>query len=151
MPAHLFVYGTLMFPAVFRAVTGTEPRTMAGTVRGYARRCVVGKSYPVLVEEAGQYVEGKLCLDVSNEALALLDAYEGVAEGLYCRRNILVETEDGSEIGALTYTAGPYLGAVGELWRPADNAMETYLTEEVAPFLERCRISGTVPVASTIL
>ena len=140
-----------MYPAVLRAVTGIDPVTQPATLDGYTRRCVVGKSYPVLIEEEGQQVEGKLCLEVSSDALTLLDAYEGVAAGLYSRREVTVTTEDGTEVSALTYVAGPSLGEVGERWHPPDNAMETYLNEEVAPFLERCRIQGAIPVASTIL
>jgi gamma-glutamylcyclotransferase (GGCT)/AIG2-like uncharacterized protein YtfP len=151
MSAPLFVYGTLMVPALFRAVTGTDPSASPALLRGYARRGVVGKNYPVLILEAGAYVEGKICLDVSDEALALIDVFEGVAEGLYCRSEVTVETSEGVEVRALTYVAGPNLGTVGDVWNLTSGERETYFTEVVAPYLEQCRRNGILPVASSIL
>lgn len=147
----LFVYGTLMFPAIFRAVTGTDVSTSPALLRGYARRRVVGQTFPVVVEEESACVEGKLCLGVSDEALALLDRFEGVADGLYCRSEVTVETAESVPIQAITYTAGPNLGAVGELWEPGSGELESYLTQEVAPRLDFYRRTGNLPVASSVL
>ncbi len=89
---HLFVYGSLMIPAVMRAVTGrvfsrTEARLVA-----YARYRVREASYPGIVAQDGVVTSGVLLYRVDPRSLARLDAFEGE---LYERKMVSVQRADG--------------------------------------------------------
>ena len=78
----LFVYGTLL-------EAGSQAGLLLGcsrrpaTLRGQLYRMPAG--YPALVPGGSTEVHGEL-VDIPREALlGILDTYEGVAEGLYCR------------------------------------------------------------------
>jgi gamma-glutamylcyclotransferase (GGCT)/AIG2-like uncharacterized protein YtfP len=60
--------------------------------------------FPALVDTAnGDRVPGTILLLRDAAALAKLDAYESVAEGLYVRRRTAVRLDDGGEIEAWVY------------------------------------------------
>jgi gamma-glutamylaminecyclotransferase len=87
MPAHLFVYGTLMRGE--NRHRHLERETFVADVQsapGY--RLYDAGDYPALVEDPdGTSVVGELWL-VSDATLLALDEVEGVDEGLYARRRI---------------------------------------------------------------
>ena len=60
----------------------------------YVRFLVKGQSYPGIVEQSGQAVEGVLYCDVDEDALAHLDLFEG---DLYERRTVRVATAGGDK------------------------------------------------------
>jgi gamma-glutamylcyclotransferase (GGCT)/AIG2-like uncharacterized protein YtfP len=97
---NLFVYGTLMEPAVMRAVTGREFPSASAEVEGYARYQVIGEVYPALVPRAGARTRGLLYQGVDEETLARLDAYEG---GWYRRESVCVRSGDGPPVEADAY------------------------------------------------
>lgn len=80
MEENVFVYGTLMFPDVFKEIVGYYPDYINACVNGYERRSVIGQSvrcsYPALVV-GGDTLQGKLIKGVSSSAMVLLDQYEG--------------------------------------------------------------------------
>ena len=94
-PLPLFVYGTLLKPSFLghmleRPVTGTAARLDGFEV-------VVVAGLPTVVEAEGGAVEGRLYLDLSAEDYRRLDAYEGVAEGLYQRVEVAVSATGGGD------------------------------------------------------
>jgi len=58
--------------------------------------------YATVVPEAGGGVHGVLW-DLTLPDEALLDAYEGIAEGLYSKRHLPVTTADGRQVSAMVY------------------------------------------------
>lgn len=74
---NLFVYGTLMFPEVFTAVTGVEARGVRASLPGFARRAVLGEAYPAIAPRFGAQVPGVCYQQLPAHLLSALDAYEG--------------------------------------------------------------------------
>ncbi|TNE85652.1 MAG: gamma-glutamylcyclotransferase [Deltaproteobacteria bacterium] len=82
MTRPLFVYGTLMEKGGQGGLIGHLPRRPA-TMRGSLWRMPAG--YPALRTDAVGEVHGEL-VELTDEAIfRILDAYEGVDEGLYQR------------------------------------------------------------------
>lgn len=109
--AHVFTYGTLMWPDIMARVCGpdVEPGTpVAATLAGHARRPVKGEDYPAMIPAVGHQVVGRLYLDLPEAALARLDRFEG---GDYERHEVLVTLSDGSWQRAWTYLFKPGLAA----------------------------------------
>lgn len=101
---NLFVYGTLMIPAVMNAVTDRQFRFVEAILTGYARYTVKGETYPGIIPETDAVTKGILCFDVDELSLERLDAFEG---DLYQRTLILAETEKGEMFSAETYAVKP--------------------------------------------
>ncbi|GGI55265.1 gamma-glutamylcyclotransferase family protein [Oxalicibacterium solurbis] len=111
---HVFTYGSLMFPAVWRRVVRGSHRALPAVLEGYARHAVRGELYPGVVHRPGASVEGVLYLDVSEAELAVLDDFEGSE---YRRESVMVRTAaDMQMVAADTYLflAGHRLS--GEAW-----------------------------------
>lgn len=86
MTEELFVYGTLLDPAVqsrvFGRITSGQPDKLAGYKKDHIR--LGGNIYPIIRPKAGGMVEGAV-LSVTLAELALIDQYEGDA---YQRRKV---------------------------------------------------------------
>lgn len=100
----LFAYGTLKDPKQLGVALGFPVRCEVvgpGSVCGVLYD--VGE-YPALrsSESPDDLVPG-LLLDLDNEALDALDAYEGVPEGLYVRERCAVRLDDGRSSEAWVY------------------------------------------------
>lgn len=86
--AHVFTYGSLMFAPVWsKLVKGTYSATK-GELHHYARRCVKGEDYPVILR-ADEKVQGVVYYDVNDEDMQILDDFEGE---FYERITVDVET-----------------------------------------------------------
>lgn len=100
---NLFVYGTLLVPKIWNAVTHCpDLASHAAELAGYTNYRVRGADYPGIVEtpESVALVNGRVFLDVSDTALRRLDAYE---DSFYERRTLTVRLADGSEVEADAY------------------------------------------------
>ena len=97
---HLFVYGTLRSGGGAAGLLRDGRRVGTGTVAGTLYD--LGR-YPALVPDGRGAVEGEVWR-CPADALARLDEYEGVAEGLFER----VEVDVGG-VRCWTYVAGPLL------------------------------------------
>lgn len=73
----LFVYGTLMVPAVIEAVIGRRPEGAAAVLPGFARYRVLGEEFPGLVPQEGAVTDGIVYDGLDRHELALADHYEG--------------------------------------------------------------------------
>ncbi len=105
-PFNLFVYGTLMNPEVFRAVTGLRPVRSNAEARDAevvrARRAVLpghkkispDHTYLYAVPEPQGRIQGYLIGPLPPECLSLLRRYEGRN---YSRRTVTVQTRDGPQ------------------------------------------------------
>ena len=95
-----FVYGSLMFDAVWNILISTRYRKTAARLDGYARVCVRGEVYPGLVQAPGRSVNGMLIHGVRPEDVAILDRFEGE---YYERVPVKVATGQGGASRAETY------------------------------------------------
>ncbi|MDX2166461.1 MAG: gamma-glutamylcyclotransferase family protein [Deltaproteobacteria bacterium] len=102
MTEHLFVYGTLQDAGVRAELLGTDrARVVArGTVRGMLYH--LGE-YPGLVASDEDARVPGLIVELSADALARLDRYEGTDEGLYGRERVAVACDDGVQREAWVY------------------------------------------------
>jgi gamma-glutamylcyclotransferase (GGCT)/AIG2-like uncharacterized protein YtfP len=98
---HVFTYGTLMFPEVWRAVVGRDFESAKAVASGYAIFRVRDAVFPGIVpagEESA--VRGVVYLDVDYASLQRLDAFE---DNFYERRSVAVHCENGSWLEAQAY------------------------------------------------
>ncbi len=98
----LFAYGTLMFPAVFRAVTGLARTGLPAMLDDYARYAVRGQPWPAMLAEIGARTDGLVYRDVPAAAWPRLDDFEG---SFYFRTTVEVTLTDGTRRAAQTYLA----------------------------------------------
>ncbi len=93
MSEHLFVYGTLMRGEEREGIVAHLPNQPA-IAMGQLWRAPAG--YPALfVDPNGLPIRGELLAIEQPSIFMVLDLYEGVAEGLYTREIIDVQTERG--------------------------------------------------------
>jgi gamma-glutamylcyclotransferase (GGCT)/AIG2-like uncharacterized protein YtfP len=98
---HVFTYGTLMFPEVWRAVAGRDFPAVGGHLASYAAYRVRDAVFPGIVETAGgDSVPGVLYLDVDEAAISRLDRFE---DDFYVRRTLTIACDDGRERPADAY------------------------------------------------
>jgi gamma-glutamylaminecyclotransferase len=112
----LFVYGTLTGPTRASEVLGRDPTFLADAVLDGLGR--VDGNYPTLVP--GGTCEGRL-LRVDRPDLHRLDAYEGVADGLYVRVSVPFDaggTGSGDEPATRAGTVETYVGDPDRLDAP---------------------------------
>lgn len=100
--AHVFTYGSLMYPEIFEQVTGALPQSVLATAHHWRRHSLAGRTYPgALPDSTGQStIEGVLWLNVSSLAISALDRFEGQE---YRRVGIEVTTSDGDKFQANIY------------------------------------------------
>lgn len=96
-----FFYGTLVDASALRRVIGDTDACVIGPALVCGTLYDTGE-YPALVLSGRFEVPGVL-VEVLPEAVAALDAYEGVAEELYSRRQITARTAGGERSLAWTY------------------------------------------------
>ncbi len=86
VPPPLFVYGTLTDPLFMGRLLEREVVEEPATLVEYRRLELASLGHAVVVPEAGGEVEGLLYRGLTEADYERLDAYEGVAEGLYRRQ-----------------------------------------------------------------
>ena len=74
--AHVFTYGSLMFAPVWSKLVKGSYCATKGELHRYARRCVKGEDYPVILR-ADEKVQGVVYYDVNDEDMQILDDFEG--------------------------------------------------------------------------
>jgi len=100
---NLFVYGTLMVPKIWNAVTGYhDPATIPGTLAGHRIQRVTGGDFPAIVLDLSSTkpVSGLIIKNVSPAALERLDQYE---DDFYERISVSIQTEAGNSVNAQVY------------------------------------------------
>jgi len=97
--APLFAYGTLMFPAIIESVIGRVPNSCPAMIKGYRRLEVAGESFPGLIKEKDETVEGLLYVNISRDEWERLTAFE---DDFYELQEVTVRSA-GKDIKALAY------------------------------------------------
>jgi gamma-glutamylcyclotransferase (GGCT)/AIG2-like uncharacterized protein YtfP len=137
--SNLFVYGTLTFPTIFKAVTGKSFKTDSATLEGHKRYSVLTKEgykpYPGITKEMGSSVQGVLVYELDDQALSTIDFFEGDE---YQRVAVIVSIE-GELVPAYTYVwrGGSGKSLDGE-WSPEDfrkNYLDYYIEKKIPGIL----------------
>ena len=117
--SRLFVYGTLMMPAVLDAVCGRRFATRPATLADFGRYRLRRRVYPAIVAEAGAITAGLLCEGIDAALWPHLDDWESE---LYCRQPVVVRDSAGAVLAAHTYVlAAPYHGELEmTAWSPRE-------------------------------
>jgi len=88
----LFVYGTLLSPALMAAVAGTDQlRPVPAVLPGYTVRPVAGNVVPFVVQEDGAAADGTIWQDLTDDQMVRLDAYEGAFGYVLTPLQVLVD------------------------------------------------------------
>jgi gamma-glutamylcyclotransferase (GGCT)/AIG2-like uncharacterized protein YtfP len=99
--AHVFAYGTLMFPEVWQAVVGSSYAAVAGAAAGFQIFRVRDAVFPgIIAASAAHTVRGLVYLDVDANAIERLDRFE---DSFYQRRSIAISGDDGRRFEAEAY------------------------------------------------
>jgi gamma-glutamylcyclotransferase (GGCT)/AIG2-like uncharacterized protein YtfP len=98
---HVFTYGSLMFPEVWRIVVGRDFETVEGTAEGFAIFRVRDAVFPGITQADGcRAVPGLVYLDVDDAAVARLDKFES---DFYDRLSLSIDCVDGHRCAADAY------------------------------------------------
>ncbi len=131
---NLFVYGTLLVPKIWEAVSGTTTlASEAATLPGFEIRRVRNAVYPGIFESGPEgFVHGRVYFDLPDDALRRLDAYE---DAFYLRSAVFPIRDGGSRVPADAYVvphgnASVYLSDEG--W-----SIEWFEAEALAAYWER--------------
>ena len=98
--AHLFTYGSLMFPQVWQSIVSDPCDRAPALLDGYCRRCIADEEYPGILPAEGASVEGVVYFDLSPEAFRRLDTFEGEQ---YLRTTAPLLLADGTTLDAEVY------------------------------------------------
>lgn len=114
---HVFTYGTLMFPEVWKAVVGREFETVEGSTDGFAVFRVRDAVFPGIAEASGGAVRGVVYVDVDQDSIERLDKFE---DDFYERRSIWITCDDGRRLAADAYVVPDANRGVltDEIWNP---------------------------------
>ena len=74
---HLFVYGTLMFPAILKGLTGKDFRSEKAILHGFKRTRVTNCDFPAVFPEQNYNVQGLVVFDVDEKSMQVLSFFEG--------------------------------------------------------------------------
>jgi len=132
MSHSLFIYGTLLVDEVRLRVVGRLCDCMSATLRGYRRVALSKRSYPGLVSDPEESVDGLLCFGLTDDELVELDCFEGDE---YERAEVMVETAKGEEWAWAYFLSEKGRGlATGRDWdlgRFRRKRLDSFLREEM--------------------
>tara|TARA_R110002096_G_scaffold119495_10_gene258979 strand:+ start:1899 stop:2309 length:411 start_codon:yes stop_codon:yes gene_type:complete len=91
----LFIYGTLLVPEIWNAVTSSpNHQSLPATLNGHAIRRVKNGDFPAIyvAPESTELISGRLIFNLTPTVASRLDSYE---DTLYVREKVIVETDTG--------------------------------------------------------
>ncbi len=155
----VFVYGSLMHPAVVKAIIGRVPQCTPAAVYGYDRRCVIEEAYPACIrveqgspDAAAQDaapVHGLLYHDCTERERQIFDLFEEIDEEPPLYKRVEVEAwpvdAEGQKVqGAAAVPAQLYEWVRGEGYLTTsaepDWSFEAFSKAAVlTPYLAMCR------------
>lgn len=124
MSAHVFTYGSLMFPQVWQRVVRGDYRSAPAVLDGHARFALAGETYPGTIVRSDSSVAGIVYFDVSDADVAALDAFEG---GEYRRDRVRVRLDSGELSDAQTYLYLLPQKLSESPWLPEEFQMQRFL------------------------
>jgi gamma-glutamylcyclotransferase (GGCT)/AIG2-like uncharacterized protein YtfP len=125
---HVFTYGSLMFPEIWRQVVTGEYRSQAAALEDYRRFAVPGATYPGMVAMPGERVAGLLYMDVGLDDLARLDAFEGSD---YRRDMVQVTLGSGATVVAGAYVWLDHTRLSDAPWLPEAFRLREFIASHV--------------------
>lgn len=96
-PLPVFTYGTLLETTFLGQLVEHPVASEPAQLNGYRIEILAAFQWPVLVAAQGESVAGRIYRGLDGRDLERIDAYEGVAEGLYERVEVEVDVEVGGE------------------------------------------------------
>jgi gamma-glutamylcyclotransferase (GGCT)/AIG2-like uncharacterized protein YtfP len=102
--AHVFTYGSLIFPAMMEAVTGRVPSSGPARLSGFTRFSLLDRDYPGIVLRDAGVTLGRVYFDVFAAELERLDDFEGEE---YRRERVRVVLSAGDVVDAFVYVLRP--------------------------------------------
>ncbi len=139
---HVFTYGSLMFPEVWKTVVGREFETVEGTVAGYSVFRVRDAAFPGITATTEECrVPGLVYLNVDDSSLARLDRFE---DDFYDRLSLPIDCKDGQRRAANAYVvpARNHHVLTSENWTAAAFASSGGLADFIARFQGFSRLGG---------
>ena len=139
---HVFTYGTLMFPEVWRAVVGREFETVQGVAAGFAIYRVREAVFPGIIAAGdAATVPGVVYLDVDEASLARLDVFE---DDFYERQALWIACDDGKRRQANGYVVPSHNRAVltDEPWNRDQFVADGGLEHFIHRFAGFARVTG---------
>ncbi|MCB0360614.1 MAG: gamma-glutamylcyclotransferase [Bdellovibrionales bacterium] len=130
---NIFTYGTLSIPGVMLAVTGREFKTIKAVAADHMAYVLRDKKYPGLVAEAEGIAAGLIHVDVDQETLAVLDAFE---DEIYERREMNVTT-----LNDVLVKVAAYVVPLNNRELLSDRLWDedAFVTYELEAYLENCK------------
>jgi hypothetical protein len=116
MAGGVFLYGTLLDPAIFARFAGRRPlrRALPAELAGWRRVTLRGTPYPTLLRAPGGLVRGLLLPRLAAGSFARLSAYEGAS---YALRPVCVATPRGPR-RARAWVASTWRADGTRAWQP---------------------------------
>lgn len=74
---NVFIYGTLLSPAILEKLTGKSFKTSSAVLSGYKRYCIKNCDYPAIIRVDGSKTNGLIIEKTDDLTLAVLSFYEG--------------------------------------------------------------------------
>nr|WP_321358653.1 gamma-glutamylcyclotransferase family protein [uncultured Draconibacterium sp.] len=108
---NVFVYGSLLFPEIADGLCGQKLNSEDASLSGYARFALKGADYPAIIKKDNSTVEGKVLLNLDENAIYLLTFYEGDEYGM---APVKVETDSG------------IINAVAFVWMAGNELLEDF-------------------------
>jgi gamma-glutamylcyclotransferase (GGCT)/AIG2-like uncharacterized protein YtfP len=139
---HVFTYGSLMFPEVWRIVVGREFQTVEGTLAGHSIFRVRDAAFPGIIAASSEcVVRGLVYLDVDAASVARLDRFE---DDFYARLSLPIECRDGQCRNADAYTVPEKNRHVltDELWTAENFVASGGLADFIKRFQGFSRLGG---------
>lgn len=130
---NLFTYGSLIFPEVWKAVTGRTHRSTPANIEGFIRRTLRGATYPGILAtgEKNASVSGVVYHDIEPQSLAALDEFES---DFYLRKPVGARSDDGTIFQCEAYVITEEFA---HLLSDAEWDIETFATHHLEAFLGR--------------
>ena len=129
---NLFVYGTLVFPELYTAITNRQRKKYKAILKGYKRVSLENLPFPALVKASEHTQPGFLIKNIEPEELLLLIDYEG---DMYEYEQLEVQL-DHSVCDAIVFLLKPeFEGLIsGEEWD-----MDGFSKLHLDSYLRECR------------
>ena len=134
MATNLFVYGTLLVPKIWNAVTGYhDPESVRGNLAGHRIQRVKAADFPAIVidSNSNESVTGLVIKNISPNALERLDQYE---DSFYERVSVHVDTDSGT-VEAHVYRVP--LGLAGKILSEDPWTLEWFETKALNRYWNR--------------
>lgn len=129
----LFVYGTLLLPAVIEALIGRVPARLPATLHDYRRYRLTGKVFPAISVQPAARVDGLIYRGLDHGERLTIDAFES---DIYNRQCIQARTVRGEVVTADAYVLND--DHAGLLQRAPAWSLEEFTSRSGAAYVRMC-------------